>query len=136
MSVLTFSTAPWAVGTIYRIIGRIEPVNRLFVAANAWLFSASWSYDGYLVLRDGRYPSTWLYNLMASSVLFILAGLFWNLEWVPERGVIFAFMQRKWPSAPSPSSFARIAAMAAIFIVMVSAMVGYFLLDSARMFSR
>ncbi len=90
---------------------RRELIQRLFVAVNAWLFSASWSYDGYQWVRHGRYPPTWLSNLVVSSVLYALAGLFWNLERIPGRGVVFAFMEDKWPRAETRSSFARVAGL-------------------------
>jgi hypothetical protein len=35
---------------------------------------------GYLWMRDGHYPVTWWANLLASSVLYLCAGLFWNLD--------------------------------------------------------
>jgi hypothetical protein len=56
------------------------------VALCLWLFSASWSYDLYLLLRDGSYPVTWLANLFASSLLYLSAGLFWNLHWTARTG--------------------------------------------------
>jgi hypothetical protein len=102
MSVLTFTTAPWAVGTFYRVARRMAPLRDIFVPLCAMFFSASWSYDLYLLLRDGRYPDTWLPNLFASSFIYILAGLLWNLDWKKGRGVIFAFMEGKWPSPENP----------------------------------
>jgi hypothetical protein len=57
------------------------------MAACLWLFSASWSYDLYRFARDGQYPATWSENLLASSILYALAGLLWNLEWATERGM-------------------------------------------------
>ncbi|MGZ5584595.1 MAG: hypothetical protein ACXWF2_15955, partial [Usitatibacter sp.] len=45
MSVLTFATAPWAVGVLYLAARRGVPASHAFVAACAWMFSASWSYD-------------------------------------------------------------------------------------------
>jgi len=36
-----------------------------------WLFSASWFYDLYIVLRDGSYSPYWLPNLFLSSILYI-----------------------------------------------------------------
>jgi hypothetical protein len=129
MSLLTFATAPWTVAIVYRVAKQRESFACLFVAANAWLFSASWSYDGYLLLRDGQYPSTWLFNWIASSVLYVLAGLFWNLEWIPGRGVVFAFMQEPWPNETSRSSFVRVAGFAALLMLIVSLMIGYFVVD-------
>src|ERR1051326_92201 len=45
MSVLCYATAPWVVGILY---GR-ERLDAMYVALCVWLFSASWSYDLYLV---------------------------------------------------------------------------------------
>ena len=87
----------------------------VFVACCAWMFSASWSYDIYLVWRDGRYPETWFANIFASSVIYLAAGLFWNLEWQRGRGVIFSFMRPGWPSRPAESAFFRLLGYAAIF---------------------
>ena len=66
-----------------------RPWTIVYVSVCVWMFSASWSYDGYLVLRDGAYPFTWLPNIFASSVLYLSAGLFWNLQWREGRGVHF-----------------------------------------------
>lgn len=63
MSLLTFSTAPWAIGIIYKVTKKELPLKRAFVAVCIWMFSASWSYDLYLLIRDGYYPATWLPNI-------------------------------------------------------------------------
>lgn len=53
MSVLAFATAPWALGTLYGAVrGRATP-EQIYVAVCVWLFSVSWSYDLYLLCRDG-----------------------------------------------------------------------------------
>ena len=101
MSVLTFVTAPWAVGTLYRR-------EHIYVALCAWLFSASWCYDLYLLLRDGRYPDTWAANMAASSILYLLAGLLWNFEWRPARGVTFGFLEESWPDPAHAGGFRKI----------------------------
>jgi hypothetical protein len=98
MSVFCYTTAPWVVATLYFAARRRAGPVQVYVAVCAWLFSASWSYDIYLVWRDGVYPETWLPNLYASSLIYLCAGLFWNLEWQPGRGVIFSFMREGWPS--------------------------------------
>lgn len=117
MSILCFATAPWAVGVLFLLargrIGRVEA----YVAVCAWLFSASWSYDIYLVWRDGHYPATWFPNLFASSLIYLCAGLFWNLEWAPGRGVIFSFMKEDWPVRPEASSPLRLILYAVIFAI-------------------
>jgi hypothetical protein len=98
MSVLTFATAPWAIGVIWLALRGRMPLGQAYVAACAWLFSASWCYDIYLVWRDGGYPATWLANLGASSTLYVTAGMLWNLEWRAGRGVVFGFMLDGWPA--------------------------------------
>lgn len=114
MSVLCFTTAPWVVAVLYFFARRRASLAEAYVALCAWLFSASWSYDIYLVWRDGDYPFTWLPNLFASSVIYLCAGLFWNLEWTPARGVIFSFMRAGWPSRPECSAPARLLLYAAV----------------------
>lgn len=108
MSILAFATAPWAVATIYRFAARKIGFDVLFVAACTWLFSASWCYDLYLLMRDGFYPETWWSNLIASSVLYACAGLFWSLEWKRGKGTVLAFRERDWPQAKSRTEFRRI----------------------------
>lgn len=97
MALLTFFTAPWVVGTLYlNLCGRQSIDRQTSLAICLWMFSASWSYDGYLLLRDGMYPETWQVNIYASSVLYFSAGFLWNLDNRPNRGVIFAFMAPIW----------------------------------------
>jgi hypothetical protein len=129
MSVFCFATSAWVVATLFfRARGKVG-WTETYVAICAWLFSASWSYDIYLVWRNGDYPLTWYSNLFASSVIYLAAGLFWNLEWQRGRGVIFSFMREGWPSRPAESAFIRLAGYAAIFAVPAIAAVLVFLLD-------
>ena len=122
MSVLTFWSAPWSVGALYRVVRGQLPRPQAYVAVCVWMLSASWSYDGYLMLRDGYYPPTWHSNLIASSVLYCAAGLLWNLTHVPARGVIFAFMAPDWPVSTPGDRRLRIAAYALVFMALVAAM--------------
>jgi len=128
MALLTFLTAPWSVGTLYLGLRRQSGLVALYVATCLWLFSASWSYDGYILLRDGYYPPTWLPNLFASSVLYCAAGLLWNLEWHPERGVVFGFMRPGWPVPAGAGGFLRVMLYALPFMLIAGAMIGAFLL--------
>jgi len=126
MSLLTFASAPWAIGTLYLFLRRKASASHAYVAMCCWLFSASWCYDLYILLRDGQYPITWLPNIFASSVLYICAGLMWNLEWRPNRGVILAFMEGEWPQATAQANFIRILGYAMPFMVLVAVSVLYF----------
>jgi hypothetical protein len=116
-SIFCFSTAPWAVGALFLFVRGKASWIEAYVAVCAWLFSASWSYDLYLVWRDGAYPSTWYPNLYASSFIYLCAGLFWNLEWRHGRGVIFSFMNDQWPSRPEASFPLRFSLYAAILAI-------------------
>lgn len=127
MSVLCFATAPWVVATLFFAARGRARLDEVTVAVCAWLFSASWSYDIYLVFRDGRYPETWFANLFASSVIYLCAGLFWNLEYRAGRGVIFSFMREGWPSRPQSAPVWRFAVYALIFALPALAAVAMFL---------
>lgn len=126
MSLLTFASAPWAIGTLYLFLRRKARAAHAYVAMCSWLFSASWCYDLYILLRDGQYPITWLPNIFAASVLYIAAGLMWNLEWRPNRGVIFAFMEKGWPQAAAQAGFIRVFGYAMPFMILVAASILYF----------
>ncbi|MBW1856011.1 MAG: hypothetical protein JRJ00_15255 [Deltaproteobacteria bacterium] len=126
MSVLTYLTAPWAMGALYNVARRKLNPSQAFVALCLWMFSASWSYDLYLVLRDGAYPITWFSNIFASSVLYISAGLFWNLDWIQGRGMTFAFMENNWPYSTSGAAFSKIVWIALPFMALVSFLILYF----------
>ena len=127
MSVLTFTTAPWSVGVIYKSFNGRVTLKCVYVAVCLWLFSASWSYDLYILIRDGVYPASWLANIGASSILYLLAGLFWNLDWTPDRGVTFSFMFDDWPTSHKHSVFSKIFWMSLLFIFFILAMTLSFL---------
>jgi hypothetical protein len=127
MSVLTFFTAPWVTGVLYKVGKRELPPKQAFVAVCLWMFSASWSYDLYLLIRDGYYPVTWLPNIFASSSLYISGGLLWNLDWRKKRGVIFSFMEADWPVPSSHPVFWKIIGFALPFMILVASLILYFL---------
>ncbi len=100
-----------------------------YLALCVWLFSASWVYDTWLLIRDGRFPVTmWWPNLMASSSLYVMAGLFWNLDWRPARGTVFSFMEPDWPTSHGGPVFIRILWIGGVFMAVVGIMVLLFLL--------
>jgi hypothetical protein len=130
MALLTYASAPWAVGALYRWLRGAVPHSVVFVAACAWMFSASWSYDLYLVWRDGDYPATWAANIFASSVLYASAGLLWNLEWRQGRGVIFGFMRADWPAGAADGGFLRLAGYALPFMLIATVAILSFVLPN------
>lgn len=125
MASFTFVSAPWAMGVIWKGFRRQSSAWELYCAVCLWLFSASWSYDLYILLRDGSYTPMWLENLYISSFLYILAGLLWNLEWRKGRGVTFAFLHDDWPTAPERHPVGRII----WYILPVSILVGWLFID-------
>jgi len=117
----TWLTAPFSVGVLYRALrGRERRGWLVYVAIIAWLFSASWCYDGYLVLRDGWYPETWYSNLVASSILYAAGGLMWSLAWTPEAGGHFAFMRPGWPRPEARVPMVRIIMLCLPFMAAVA----------------
>ncbi|MCB9536792.1 MAG: hypothetical protein H6704_11120 [Myxococcales bacterium] len=97
MATLAFVTAPWAVATLWRA-RRTGLGPEVVAAVIVWLFSASWSYDGWILLRDGAYPLTWRDNLIASSCLYAFAGVFWGLDGREGR-MAWAPADAAWPQA-------------------------------------
>jgi hypothetical protein len=130
MSVLTFATAPWAVGTLYLAARGQAGLRQAYVAAILWMLSSSWCYDGYLLWRDGEYPSTWLPNIPASGVLYCSAGLMWNLDWRAGRGVTFSFQEGGWPDVAPSNAFLKVLGYALPFMAMAAYAVVYFFLPS------
>jgi hypothetical protein len=105
MSALTFATAPYAVGELWRRRSAIG----VAVASCSWMLSTSWSFDLYWFARRGFYPDSWLGNLLASSMLYLAAGLMWNLDWTPENRWMLAFRESDWPPSRPAASFRRLA---------------------------
>ena len=126
MSLFTYASAPWAVGSLYRIAAGKLPRRQLPVIFAAWMFTASWSYDLYIFIRDGRYSPMWFSNIFASSLLYFLAGLLWNLDWKEGKGVLLSFREEAWPYASAAGVFGRIAWFALPVMVLVAAMILYF----------
>ncbi|MBU2551844.1 MAG: hypothetical protein KKB20_25765 [Proteobacteria bacterium] len=96
MAFLTYVTAPWSVGTFYRFIIKQASWIDLYIALCLMLFTSSWFYDGYILIRDGVYPVSWWSNLIISPTLYISGGLFWNLARGRGGGVRFAFQWEDW----------------------------------------
>ncbi len=119
MSILTFVTAPWTVGILLRFFRQQASFVQLYVALCLWMFSVSWSYDGYIYLRDGFYPPTWGPNIILSTTLYLPAGLMWSLAWSQEKKAHFAFSTAEWyETAPSSQNTAKVLIWALPFILL------------------
>lgn len=99
---------PWALGVSYQVLKGKRAPQFIVVAVALCLFSASWFYDGYLYLRDGHYTSRWLGNLCLSPIIYMAAGLLWNLEAKFVHGVSLSFLREDWPKPPVDKSFRSI----------------------------
>jgi hypothetical protein len=131
MSILTFLTAPWAIGLIYQVLVGKRPWRYLLVAAALLLFSSSWFYDGYLFWRDGAYTPRWASNLMLSPIIYIAAGFLWNLEaeshvgyrlTFRKPGFRFSFTRPDWPSRPADTRWAPLI-LVSIPLILIAAFV-------------
>jgi len=128
MSILTFLTAPWAVGTLYLALKGQAKVSHTYIAVCVWMFSVSWAYDVYILLKFGYYPPTWLPNIVLSSILYFAAGLMWNLQRKEERGVVFGFMEVGWPDTRYELGFLSVFWFALPIMILVTLMIAPFLL--------
>ena len=125
MAVLTFLSAGWAVGTAFKVLRAERPISHLVVAIAVALFSSSWFYDGYLLLRDGAYTHRWVGNLLLSPIIYVAAGLALNLE-ARGRGIGFAFTRAEWPKpASTRSSLLLAAAVLPLVLIAAYVLVGF-----------
>ncbi|MDQ7009211.1 MAG: CapA family protein [Candidatus Gracilibacteria bacterium] len=107
MPILTFYTSPYSVGTFYRFVTGIDrSYINVFIAIILSFFSASWFYDGYnYFILLGFYPMTWYSNIFYSIPLYIMAGMFWNLNYSKKKGMFFSFSTEKWITEKQLFSF-------------------------------
>lgn len=127
ISILVFITAPWSVGMFYRSLRRKEINHKLFVALSCF-FLPCWTYDLYILVRDGQYPLSWAPNLVLSGSICFMAGLFWNLAWQKNKGLFFAFDLDTWPVVEA-TAFRHIIMPAVCFIILMASIVGWFVLS-------
>jgi hypothetical protein len=120
MSILTFTTAPWAIGILYKCLSGKKHWKYLMVAVALTFFSCSWFYDGYLFLRDGHYTSRWLGNLILSPMVYVAAGLMWNLEAFGYGGCRLSFFRDNWPQPPDDKRFKPVVVASIPFIVIAT----------------
>ncbi len=122
MALLTYLTAPWSLGLVFQVLAGRRPWRYLLVAAALLLFSSSWFYDGYLLWRDGAYTPRWSSNLMLSPIIYLAAGLLWNLEAKGRRGFRFSFVRPDWPKPPSDTRFLPLV-LVSIPLILIAAFV-------------
>jgi hypothetical protein len=126
MALLTFLTAPWSIGLIYQVLVGRRPVRYLVVAIALLLFSSSWFYDAYLLLRDGTYTPRWAGNLMLSPFIYVAAGLLWNLEakeggdFHDQSGFRLSFVRADWPKRPVDTRFGPLVLVSIPFILIAA----------------
>ena len=118
-SVLIFATAPWSIATLYRATWNKVPNWFVLPALVVWMFAASWSYDLFLLIRHGFYPLTWAANILPSSFVYCAAGLYWNVDWNPQRGTHFAFSADDWPKSGGGFSFQKVLWVSFLFLLAV-----------------
>jgi hypothetical protein len=129
MSLLTFTTGPYALGVLVRTARGQEEKWQLWPAVAIWLLSASWLYDAYIWWRDGYYPPTWWSNLLASSILYLAGGAFWSLTVRPGRGLTFAFLEPQWLDASKEKLSGRMLLAVVLGVLLVVGMMMPFLLE-------
>lgn len=96
MSLFTYLTAPWSVGILFLILKGQRSKWLLLPVFCFWFLAVVWSYDFYLYFRDGFFPEASLENFFLSGLLYLSAGLFWNLEETKEGKVLLSFMSDDW----------------------------------------
>jgi hypothetical protein len=124
MSILTYLTAPWVAGVFYQIRKKQSSWKQLFVAICLWMFSASWSYDLYMLIKTGIYPYTWLPNIVLSSILYFSGGFLWNLDWEQGKGVFYSFKEADWSNAKRSAPFKKIFYAMLPYILIVTVLCG------------
>lgn len=122
ISFVTYYFAPWSIAMLYQSL-RSKRLKVRSLVAVIYIFTPCWTYDVYILIRDGFYPPTWLHNIPITFGITVLAGLFWNLYHSENAGLTFAFKFDNWPSLAAtrfrdvfwPCVFLSIPVMASIF---------------------
>lgn len=121
VSLVVYLTAPWAVAEIARSWRRLDQGARRY-AAIMILLTPCWTYELYILFRDGIYPPTWQSNLVLSGMICVFAGLLWNLGWKESEASRFTFRWEEWPPADR-SPFRKVLPMVVVLASPVALMV-------------
>lgn len=84
--ILSYLTAPWAIGIFYKFTKGTFIIDEIFVAFCLMLFAGSWSVELYLIFRDGSYMPDWLINIPIGIGCYVLMGILWNIEFKNGKG--------------------------------------------------
>lgn len=97
MATLTYLLSSYSVGSVYRAYKyKYHPIKYLFPIFSL-LIASSWSYDLYNFFSIGHLPISWAENLILSSIVFVVSGIFWNIE-SKNNEISFSFFNDNWPS--------------------------------------
>jgi hypothetical protein len=124
VSTAVFLLAPWSVAVLFRDSAARRFGLRWAVAFVA-LWATCWTYDAYILVRDGAYPPTWASNLGISGPLTVTAGMFWNLGRAESESSVFAFRWKEWPAA-APCSLRAVLWPAMLVALPMTAVLGVF----------
>ncbi len=130
ISFLYFYTSPYVIWILYRFIKWIyKSFIELYISIILLLFSSSWFYDWYNYLYLlWHYPETWTSNFIFSIPIYIIAWMFWSLEYKKWVWVIFSFSEKKWIEYKSPKwSLNKIYLYIWLIILLVTYIFWYFL---------
>lgn len=97
MSILTYLTSPFAVKSIYDGIITKKITQSLVVSFIFIYLSSVGSYDFYNYVLYGFIPESNIENVFISVPIYLLAGIFWNLE-TGNNGKILSLKNKDWPS--------------------------------------
>jgi len=97
MGAMTYATAPYSIGVAIRTWKFPEKVGAVDVLLAAWSFVMSVDV-AYMVSNGWAVdPDTRIANILASGLLYILAGLFWSFKKVLHTGqILFVFSHPAW----------------------------------------
>jgi len=130
MAVLTYWTAPYTVGTIYRFFNKFhQNYYELYVAIILLMFSSAWFYDAYaMFFLIGEYPPTAFANLGLSPLFYIFAGMMWSLDSWKDTGAIFVYTFPEWIGFRGDAGITRGILIYSIpFILFMSVIFGSFI---------
>lgn len=96
MGAMTYVFAPYTVFYLYDSIKKRKLKGTTFNALFFMIFSSGWTYDIYNYLKLGHIPNSWLENLILSSLIYLVAGFFWNLSEINEKPLL-SIGNTNWP---------------------------------------